>query len=47
MKSLPRALLALAGGKSRGPSSAREHAPDRYVAALAPPGSVTEMGDRP
>ncbi|MGA7991041.1 MAG: hypothetical protein WCC53_06375, partial [Thermoanaerobaculia bacterium] len=46
LKSLPRALLALAGGKSRGPSSAREHAPDRYVAALQPEDRVTELGDR-
>jgi len=45
LKSLPRALLALAEGKARGPSSAREHAPNRYVAAsrrrTASPSSAT------
>ncbi len=46
LTSLPRALLALAGGKvPRGLSSARAHAPDRYIAALQPEDRVTELGD--
>lgn len=47
LKSLPRALLAFAPGKPpRPPSSIREHAPDRYLAALQPEDRVTELGDR-
>lgn len=47
LPSLPRALLALAAGKPPGgPSSMREHAPDRYIAALQPEDRVTELGDR-
>lgn len=47
LKSLPRALFALATQKlPRAASSVREHAPDRYVAALQPGDRVTELGDR-
>ena len=47
LKSLPRALLTLAAGKlPHGPSSFREHAPNRYLAALQPEDRVTELGDR-
>ncbi len=47
LKSLPRALIALApGNPARRTSSIREHAPDRYLAALQPANRVTELGDR-
>ncbi len=46
LKSVPRALLSLAARKPpRGPSSIRDHAPDRYIAALRPEDRVTELGD--
>ena len=46
LRSVPRAVVTIAGSTSRSLSSARAHAPDRYVAALALPGSGTETGDR-
>ena len=47
LKSLPRALLAFAAGRPpRGFFSMREHAPDRYIAALQPEDGITELGDR-
>ena len=49
VREIPRSILAfLATAERRGkaPYSIADHAPHHYVAALRPPGAVTELGDR-